>query len=184
MIQTTNFLAAQHQRVAVMTSGGLDSALLLYLIVKEAADKGRQVTSLTIPGSDGAELHGPRIAKTVEQLSGIPVLHELLNPTNSSDLRVSKGVTQAILQQRYNAVFLATTAVPSHLKDVQGVPARPPSHHPVIQPWLHNTKYQIVEYCRRWGLEALILASHSCTVQQQGHCGQCWNCRERRWVIG
>lgn len=167
-----------------MTSGGMDSALLLYLIVKEAAVLERQVTALTIPGPDGAEIHGPRIVQTVEQLLNISIEHELLNPANSSDLRVSKGVTQAILQRRYNAVFLATTAVPSHLKNYQGVPDRPLSHHPVIQPWIHNTKYQIVEYCRRWGLDTLIANSHSCTVQSQGHCGWCWNCRERRWVVG
>lgn len=183
-MQTDNFLTAQHTHVAVMTSGGMDSALLLYLIAKEAAAKGVEVTALTIPGPGDSVAHAEEIVRLVNELTRGQVAHELLNPSTGADLKVTKGVTQAILQRRYRAIFLATTALPDHLSDALGAPNRPKTFHPVIQPWWTNTKDQVVECIRSLGLEQLISASHSCTMQDEGHCGWCWNCRERSWALG
>lgn len=169
-----------------MTSGGLDSALLLYLIAREAASTGQRVDALTIPGPDNSIQHSSDIVAEVNRLLAQDLHHSILpDPRAGSGKLVTNGVAFALIRREYDQIFLATTQIPEHLRDSFGVPVRSTRFHPKLtQPWVSDTtKDQIAKYVIHHGLTTLIQQSHSCTVQSQGHCGWCWNCQERTWAL-
>jgi len=186
-LKTDNFIPNDISKIGVMVSGGLDSSLLLYLITKENKDKGFpvEVVTLTVHRPDNAKDHAKRIISLVERLNNITLQNiEVGDPNTSPDLQVISGIKDSIMNKDIPLVFIATTAIPEHLKDARDVPQRDTKEYlRLSQPWGHETKDSIVEYVVRNKLEVLIKHSHSCTGLQLGQCGRCYNCLERKWAL-
>jgi len=186
-MQTTNFIPANATHIGIMVSGGLDSALMLYLVSKENKEKDFpvQLDVLTVYRSDQAKDHSSRITKIIEELNDITLnKYEVGDPTAPSDVQVVRGVFDALMMKKIPLVIMATTINPEHLKKHENAPVRNPDQFPgILQPWGEITKDNIVKYIKENNLDVLIKNSHSCTVHSFKHCGKCFNCIERKWAL-
>jgi 7-cyano-7-deazaguanine synthase in queuosine biosynthesis len=186
-MKTNGFININYKKVGIMVSGGLDSALLLYLISKENKEQNNiyAIDALTVYRPDDAKNHSSRIIKLVEKLLGVTITHlEVGNPNVDPDNQVISGINDALFVRKYDNIFLATTAIPQHLINCFDVPTRDTNSYPKLtQPWGSITKDQIVQYIIDHQLYELIEVSHSCTGLQHGHCGYCFNCKERQWAF-
>ena len=176
-----------------MVSGGLDSALMLYLLTKEIKDKNLTVDfeTYTIRQDVKASLvHSKRIISTIEKLNDIEIKNSSFwNPEAHSDYEIVFGVIGALNKEHstglpLSVLFMATTSVPEELANVPGAPYR--NRKPtfaVEQPWGDVSKDNVVKYIKENNLQILIENSLSCTNSKSIHCGECWNCKERKWAL-
>jgi 7-cyano-7-deazaguanine synthase in queuosine biosynthesis len=188
-----NFIPAGSKKVGLMVSGGLDSALLLYLITKEIKDKNLKVefNTYTVRQDDRLSLaHSKNVIETVEKINNIRISNTVFwSPDAHSDYEIAFGVLSALNKEHQtglplNILFMATTSVPEELANEDGAPLRHSrSMFAINQPWGDLSKDNVVKYIKENNLQILIEHSLSCTVSKSTHCGKCWNCKERRWAF-
>jgi len=187
-MQTENLIPKDATQVGVMISGGLDSTLLLYLLTKENKTRTNPVDLITLSVErKNAMVHVNRAIETVERLNNVTIKNMVVgDPTVDSDYQVISGALDALSNKKIPLVFLATTAVPDnlHLEAGFAPPVRDPKPRTrVIQPWVLETKDQVVKYIVEHNLFDLVKVTHSCTVEDMSHCGKCFNCVERKWAF-
>jgi 7-cyano-7-deazaguanine synthase in queuosine biosynthesis len=192
-MKTENFIPEGSKKIGLMVSGGLDSALMLYLLTKEIKDKNLTVDfeTYTIRQDVKASLvHSKRIISTIEKLNDIEIKNSSFwNPEAHSDYEIVFGVIGALNKEHstglpLSVLFMATTSVPEELANVPGAPYR--NRKPtfaVEQPWGDVSKDNVVKYIKENNLQILIENSLSCTNSKSIHCGECWNCKERKWAL-
>ena len=52
---------------------------------------------------------------------------------------------------------------------------------PCHMPFIHLSKWQILETAYELGIEDLLPYAHSCSRQPYSDCGECYSCEERQW---
>jgi len=192
-MKTENFIPEGSKKIGLMVSGGLDSALMLYLLTKEIKDKNLTVDfeTYSVRQDDRSSLvHSKNVIDTIEKLNGVSIKNTVFwNPEAHSDYEILFGVMGALNKEHktgtmLNVLFMATTSVPEELANLEGAPYR--NRKPtfaVEQPWGDVSKDNIVKYIKEHDLQILIEHSLSCTRSKSTHCGQCWNCKERQWAL-
>ena len=192
-MQTKDFIPPNVKKLGLMVSGGLDSALLLYLITKEIKDKQLDVELMTYTVNKqnvNSTVHANNIIKIIENLNDIKINNAIVGSDEAhSDYEIIFGVSDALNRERKTNIplgilYLATTAVPEELAKEAGAPARSrQTNFAVVQPWGAETKDNVVKLAVENKLFTLIENSHSCTTRSDYHCGGCWMCKERKWAF-
>jgi hypothetical protein len=192
-MQTKDFIPPNIKKLGLMVSGGLDSALLLYLITKEIKDNQLDVELMTYTvdkPSVNSTIHSKNIIAIIEKLNDIKINNAIVgNKEAHSDYEIVFGVIDALNRERktnmpLDILYLATTAVPEKLANEPGAPARSRnSNFAVVQPWGAETKDNVIKLVVENKLFTLIENSHSCTDRLDYHCGECWMCKERKWAL-
>ena len=192
-MKTENFIPEGSKKIGLMVSGGLDSALMLYLLTKEIKDKNLTVDfeTYTIRQDVKASLvHSKNIINVIEKLNNVEIKNtSFWNPEAHSDYEIVFGVIGALNKEHItgrplSVLFMATTSVPEELANEPGAPYRNrKSTFAVEQPWGDVSKDNIVKYIKENNLQILIENSLSCTNSKSTHCGHCWNCKERKWAL-
>ena len=180
-------------RVGVMLSGGPDSAILYYLLVKENIERRLDLRStqdqyeivpMCAPKKDGADHYAELINKEVHQLLGridAPPILYIGNPWQNHDVIVTNAIVNALYYNVVSRVFVADNITPP-AKFPGLEPQRVRStHKEVIQPFFDLTKDRILDLFYTNGVSDLLKITHTCTEQPKGRCGQCWQCHERAW---
>jgi 7-cyano-7-deazaguanine synthase in queuosine biosynthesis len=169
----------QLNNIGLLFSGGVDSALLFYLL-----SKNRQEDNLTLyvidrynkPLSharivydlicekiktDKFKLHTLAIP-TVENHKEISAASEIIKTTTTHKMLVcgiNKYPSNATIRPRYLASFQETDYVKYPLK--------------------HYYKHNIIDQFYKLGIEDILPYTHSCGLDQSIPCAKCFNCRER-----
>ena len=178
-------------RYGIMLSGGLDSAILYYLILKE--NKNLKLQPFTIPKHDGSHLYVDAILKYFENYFDIklPTAIHVGNP----DVYHADQSTVAVKEifKKYTDIdflFFATNQNPTHSFDysnypINGVPNRvvESTHSKVLMPFIKMYKTDILKILFDNQQEPLMTLTHSCTEIKTGRCGQCFQCNERAWAF-
>jgi len=180
MITTDN-----SKQYGIMLSGGLDSAILLYLLLKNNPNINLQ--PFTIPKFDGAALYAGPIVDYYNKLFSTNIPQPILVGDPSVHHRQQSKVAVAYIFNNHpvDTLFVAINQNPSELDQLPGAPQRDKkSDNPKIAfPFVDMHKDQILKIMYDEGQEHLIDITHSCTEQQIGRCGQCWQCTERNWAF-
>jgi len=176
---------------AILLSGGLDSAILMYQLLQ--ANKNINLQPFTIPKSDGSYLYVKDILNYFEDHfnTSIPDTIHVGDPTVHHTLQ-SKTAVVEILEKfsHIDQIYFATNQNPTHSFDyskypVGGFPNRVKgSDHPKIQmPFIDMYKDEILKFVFDNKQEELLFLTHTCTEQKTGRCGQCFQCNERQWAF-
>ena len=173
------------KRPGVMVSGGLDSGVLLYYLLKKY---GTDLLIFTVPRYDDARTHAVRVAKTVcDNLNLAFIQPEFVgDPDEHHSEQVASGFEEVLEEDWADATFLGDTSNPvgTPVGDDPWAPTRYRSKDPkVLQPFFDLTKDQVVQAANDDGLSFIFEVSHSCTEQIVGRCHVCWQCRERAWAF-
>jgi len=174
--------------IAVLVSGGADSAVLLYCLAIEAKQKNIPILTFTVPRPDGAALYSPSIVEQVNALTGstIPLPINVGNPDLHHSMQTRSGHTEIFKNYLVDYVYYGSQAIAEELTTLDVVfPKRPANkfYPNTICPFFDLTKEHTLDLYFKLNITELLKFSHSCTEKTVGRCGACYNCIERAWAF-
>ena len=185
--------------VALTLSGGLDTALLTYLVSLELLETNRRPEDyvkwiFTIPKRDGAELYPDAIIKWINKrldinlpdktILKIPKLHSTYH-----GMQVWNSILYAIDIYNPDKIYMGDQRpAPEEANINQPKPVRSktiegPMPGKLIFPFNHLYKYHTVDMFYKLGIEELFDLTHSCTQLLTARCNECYHCLERSWAF-
>jgi hypothetical protein len=169
----------------IMLSGGLDSAILLYLLINQ--DPTIKIQPFTINKTDGASKYAnPLIDHFNKKFSlSIPKTIYVGNPAVHHRSQSTTAVIDIFNNFPVDQLFIGINQNPPELTNLPGAPQRDKkSKDPrIIFPFVDLYKTDIIKIMIEHGQEDLMGITHSCTEQKDGRCNQCWQCTERAWAF-
>lgn len=165
------FLPNKPIKVGVFVSGGLDSALLYYLLNQVAVPGLHTIVPLVIEKTE----------HTIPLVTGIQEYFK-----DQRSLTIVDGTVQsAVLKchaDGYNRVYVGTIKeLPEFLIGWQSTTY--PETRFFHTPFKNIDKSQIVQLIIKEKQEKLFELTHSCANQPIGRCNECNRCRERKWAF-
>lgn len=175
----------KNKKYGIMLSGGLDSAVLLHLILKQNSEI--DIQPFTIPKYDGAVIYARLVIDYFNKKfsTKIPDIITVGDPNAHHRLQSRTAIEDIFQHYPVDILFIAINQNPPELANLPGAPQRDRcSIDPrIIFPFVNLYKNQILEILFNEQLDDIIDITHSCTEQQQGRCEQCWQCTERAWAF-
>jgi hypothetical protein len=173
------------KKYGLLLSGGIDSAILLYLLIKSNANINLQ--PFTIPKTDGAYLYADPIINHFNQKFKLSISKTIQvgDPTVHHRLQSTTAIQDIFEKNPVDYLFVGINQNPLELNALPGAPQRDKkSTDPrIIFPFVDLYKHNILEFMYADNQEDLIDITHSCTEQQVGRCNRCWQCTERMWAF-
>jgi hypothetical protein len=180
LIETDN-----EKHYGILLSGGLDSAILLHLLIK--INPSINIQPFTIAKTDGAYLYADPVIDHFNQKFNLSIPKTIVvgDPTVYHRLQSTTAIRDIFSKHPVDHLFIGINQNPPELKDLPGAPKRDTkSNDPrIIFPFVDLYKHNILEFMYADNQEDLIDITHSCTEQQVGRCNQCWQCTERAWAF-
>lgn len=158
--------------VGVFVSGGLDSALLYHLLLKEHDN----VVPLLVFRNSDQQQYALNVIKHTQSKFGSNICPIFLKSTD-----VKSGIAES-LRLGFKLVYVGVTREldeflvgweSNNFRNTQWCQG----------PFSELDKSQVVDLVRENNLEELFLITHTCAAQSQGRCLTCNRCRERAWAF-
>jgi 7-cyano-7-deazaguanine synthase in queuosine biosynthesis len=173
------------KKYGILLSGGIDSAILLYLLIKE--NPKINIQPFTIDKVDGAALYADPVIDHFNQKFNlnIPKTTFVGNPTVHHRMQSTTAVADIFSKHQIDYLFIGINKNPPELDNVPSAPQRDTksSHRKIIFPFVDLYKDQILQFMFDNQQTELIDITHTCTEQKEGRCGVCWQCSERAWAF-
>lgn len=180
---------------SIMLSGGLDSAVLLYIMLDAYRKKFicPKIQIFTIPKKDGSHLYVDSILEYFCRQFNIKLPSKIF--VGNPEAYHSHQSTTAVLEilSKYpdiDYIYFATNQNPNEAFDYSDFnPGEYPNrvkksdHRKVIMPFIEMHKDQILKLLFDNNQQPLIDLTHSCTEWSNGRCNICFQCRERQWAF-
>lgn len=177
------------KRLGVMTSGGFDSALMLWMWAQYPVPEGCSLIAVATDRGLGAKEFAQGIVDKVNELLGTSIELLVLPVSDSTrhQQQVNKPANIAMRKGMFDGVISADTSNPGIT--LPGVEPQRITidkqfaydnwHHP----FLHMNKSHTVQLVHDLGLDWIPEMSHTCTDTAGIRCGKCWQCSERAWAF-
>jgi hypothetical protein len=169
----------------ILLSGGLDSAVLLYLLV--SVNSEIRIQPFTIAKTDGAYLYADPVIEHFNRKFNLSIPRTIVvgDPTVYHRLQSTTAVKDIFEKHPVDYLYIGINQNPAELADLNGAPKRATKSNDsrIILPFVDLYKHNILEFMYDANQEDLVDITHSCTEQQQGRCNQCWQCTERAWAF-
>ena len=182
-IRTLNMsLSYVRRKIGVLVSGGLDSALLYYLL-QTLVDDRYTITPFTITRNDGSNVHAQLVIDYVNHVLNKPKQISTILSINEPDsnMQVEAGMRE-IIKQNVNVTYIGLIeTLPIHCINVAG-PYNPIDTDNFVYPFKNLNKSHIVDLIYKLNQTELFNITHSC-VSEKNRCGICNRCNERKWAF-
>lgn len=175
-------LPTKREKIGVLISGGLDSAILYFLISEENARLGElhEIIPFTVARKEGSKYFAHSVIEYVQLFYGIPLKAPLEVGDNTLEEieQVASGVKD-IMACGCDKVYVgAITQLPQHMT---GWKIYKIVETPTFKvPFINLTKDHVVDIIAQCKQDAIFHITHSCD-QSLGRCGLCNGCNERAW---
>jgi len=189
--------------LGVSVSGGADSAILLYLVMKNATMPVHIYTC----SSDEKNRVAPHVAldvigKCIDLTGNYNIRHHTHFVKSQSLKTLFDPLVMSIQNKEIEYLYTAVTAVPPHsvlstfnnptpLLDKRDPGVVRPLYNGfqqrIYSPFFNIDKSYIYKLYEDAGvIESLYPLTRSCESfsLSEGHCGECWWCEERYWAFG
>jgi hypothetical protein len=175
--------------IGVMLSGGMDSALLLFLLLTEINTSKRniQLSVFNVPNNkDDARIHSRNVVSFLEK-----EFNTLINLIHIGDVslhhqKMIRVPSRHILDNKLvDRLYVGINQNPPIEFPVQGPTRRnPDSAIPdnLSFPFIHLYKTHILEIYKKFNMLKLAEITHSCTESTNISCNSCFQCYERAWA--
>ena len=174
-----------NKHYGLLLSGGIDSAILLYLLIK--VNPKINLQPFTIAKTDGAYLYADPIIDHFNRKFNltIPKTIQVGDPTVHHRQQSTTAVKEIFDKHPVDYLFIGINQNPPELNSLPGAPKRDTkSIDPrIVFPFVDLHKHNILEFMYDNNQEDLINITHSCTEQPIGRCNTCWQCTERAWAF-
>lgn len=172
-------------KYGILLSGGLDSALLLYLFIKYG--NNASIQPFTILKKDNAWIHANSIVDHFNKKTGVLIPSPIGIKTSSVHHSKQNSVAVNEIFEKYSIdkLLIAINRIPEDLKNFPGAPIRSitVSNQNILIPFSDQTKDKLISIIFSERIEDLIPLTHSCTERESGRCNRCWHCTERAWAF-
>jgi len=170
-------------KIAIFISGGLDSAILYYLLLKANFDQGsiHSIHAFTIARTEGSRYFARPVIAHVRSQFNMPYEEPFVvgDPSLPGHLQVMSGATSAV-HMGYDLIYGGViTQLPEHIIGYDPAPVEEDEIGRL--PFKHLTKGYIIDLILRHKQEALFYITHSCSILEIGKCDTCNGCNERNW---
>jgi hypothetical protein len=171
------------KKLGVCVSGGVDSTLLYYLLLKEQQDtnSNHKITPIVVHRKEGSKVYARPVIKQINQLFGVtnPV-HRLGVTTLPESQQVASAVEQGYKILGLDSVYVGViTNRPEHTVGFD--PVVIPKLERFYTPFLHLEKSHVIDIYYQMSIQSLLEYTHSCDQSETDQCGTCNGCRERAW---
>jgi len=170
-------------KIGVLVSGGVDSALLYYLLlyIKQQTNSLVEITPIVIHRKEGSKYFARPIVERINQLFNISKKPKQLGNTMLPEPeQVASAVRHAFSLLRLETVYVGVISNrDEHLIGFDPIPIV--EHHSVQIPFKDLEKSHVIDIYYQLGIEHLLPFTHSCDQQETVVCGSCNGCRERIW---
>jgi hypothetical protein len=179
-------LPATPSKIGVFISGGLDSALMYYLVLQanRAMANIHQINTYTIARTEGSKYFARPVIALVNKRMGLPYKEPKVvgDPTLPGHLHVQSGGWSA-KEEGCSQIYIGVIdQQPEH--DEGPHDFRYLRDDIVKMPLADTSKDNVVALIVEHGLEGLFHITHSCSTQEVGRCwNKCKGCEERSWAF-
>jgi hypothetical protein len=182
----------QKLNYGIMLSGGLDSAVLLYFIIKDFKDKKLPVAiqPFTVPKFDGSFKYVDGIIEyfNTQFDTTIPQTIIVGNPQVHHSQQNRSGVTEVLLKHpNIDYLFIGLNQNPPepfgniNWEKPNRLTKSPNSK--ILLPFVDLFKTDIIDIMFQYNQEYLMNITHTCTELTIGRCNECFQCSERAWAF-
>lgn len=175
----------KNKKYGILLSGGLDSAVLLSILIKNNIEL--DIQPFTIPKRDGAMLYADPVIEHLNKKfnTKIPLTITAGNPNDHHSKQNVSAILEIIQKYNIDQLFVAINRIPEELSEYPGAPNRASysTDSRILLPFVNMTKDEIVSLMFEEEQDELMNITHSCTEQQLGRCKVCWQCTERKWAF-
>lgn len=188
-----DFFIPETDHIGILASGGLDSAILICLIIEELKRTNRldstKISTYTVLKFDGAMAYAARNIEWIENHYNIKL--DVNNNIENNDMsagRVSKDSVAKLMQENPNTVFYIGAnhqADPSVKTFKHNLKIKVPYTETEYLkfPFLNMIKPNMVNLYFQFSVRDLISYTHSCTASMTDFCYDCYACEERAWAF-
>ena len=188
--------------IGISCSGGADSALLLYLLMKHATGPIHIFTCSLDVKNRSSILSSNNVINECLNLTGnyniFYHVHYTKNPTTVNELFSNQNT--CLTHNIINVLYTGITANPPfdvqstfNMPSLENHERNPDEIRPlytfenkIYTPLTNINKQTVVNMYSELGiLDSLFPVTRSCEsfTLTQGHCGECWWCQERNWAV-
>ena len=178
-------LPDEPKKIGVLVSGGLDSAILYYLILAENEQLGNihEIVPLTVLRKEGSKNFAKLVVAHVNDHFKKDYVDPIIvgDPSLPEEEQVKSGVKQA-LKSGFDIVYVGVIEqLPQHMINWQPIPSKETAKFKT--PFQSINKSHIIDMIVKLKQESLFYITHSCSGEQSqvGRCNGCNGCNERRW---
>lgn len=181
-----------HTRYGIMLSGGLDSAILLALILIEnqITQNSLVIQPFSMIKYDHSYMYVNNIIDKINNKFNSQIPYTVL--VGDPDMNHKEQSTYATKQifTQYPYIDFLFNGVNQNPPAPWGEPhylfpdrVKKSPHPKILMPFVHLTKKHIVDIMFQHNLEFLCDITHSCTEYKVGRCNLCFQCNERKWAF-
>jgi hypothetical protein len=182
-------LPSEKTKIGVFVSGGLDSAIMYYLVLKANAELNNihDIIPFMIARSEGSKyLSNPMVAHVQQQFKSSPhTLKVVGDPTLPGNFQVRSGGISAYMMGCSQIYVGVIKQLPEHTIGDEPLDLNtldPEIVNRVLKlPLEHLKKYHIIDLIKQFNQDPIFYLSHSCSTKELGRCNKCNGCNERAW---
>lgn len=192
--------------IGINVSGGVDSALLLYLLMKYSSSK---IHAFTVASEKKFRLNSivavNVINKCIDLTNNLNIEHHTIYHTIQNEVLLHKLPRLFLKNNAIDMVYTGVTSNPPKdvcdtfdeervsIRDYELVKDVVFDNDRYYNPWANCHKQDIANMYEQFGLLATLFPiTRSCeyvntdniSVSHDYHCGKCWWCQERMWGFG
>jgi hypothetical protein len=170
-------------KIAMFISGGLDSAILYYLLLKANAEQGylHEITTFMVERTEGSRYFARLVIAHVHSQFNIPYKEPAIvgDPSLPGHLQVMSGAT-SVVHMGYKLLYGGVIDQrPEHIIGYEPAPVE--ENDTVKLPFKDLGKGYVIDLILRHKQEAMFYITHSCSILEIGKCNSCNGCNERNW---
>lgn len=173
----------QGNRIGCLVSGGMDSALLYYCLLKENIETGNKfiITPYTIMRKNGSKIYALPLINYIRSLFNLePISLNIIGDVGLNEIQQVESGIKDVLHVKEDYVYLGIiTERPEHSVGWFRATFKETTHRKY--PFLNLEKSHIVDLILQLGLEQIFRLSHTCAIEEITPCGNCNGCNERAW---
>lgn len=190
--------------IGLIASGGADSSLLMYILMKEHKDPLHIFTcSSNFKGRANAVIVPQVIERCIQLTNNINVIHHGFYVELQDKINLFEYPFKVLSEEKINVLYTGLTANPPHdvVHSFRDINIENDERDPTVirNTWAYNNKIHIpftnvdkkviADLYKELGLlESLFPITRSCEkvgeIEYYDHCGECWWCEERKWGFG
>jgi Queuosine biosynthesis protein QueC len=176
-------LPEEKKRLAMFISGGIDSAILYYLMLEEnkKLNNLHEITPFSIIRKEGSRYFANLVIAHIHSFYGIPYREPIIVGDNTlpEHKQVKSGAYDA-RELGYDIVYLGLIEqLPQHMVGWFPIPYKESDRFKAPLHLLN--KSHIIDLIVQLKQESLFYITHSCSSQEIGRCNRCNGCNERSW---
>lgn len=177
-------LPAKPLTLGVFVSGGIDSAILYYMMLKINQEVGNIHTIIpyTILRKEGSRLFAEPVIKYVSGLFDTTAHLSIVGDnTLSEEDQVRSGVNQVLQTTKTDIVYVGVIEqLSQHMTGWSPIPSK--QGIKFRTPLSYLNKSHIIDLVYKLRQEHLLEITHSC-IHEVGRCNICNGCNERSWAF-